>query len=167
MTIDELIAVVSDKLPPAPEDEVQAFEADLGATFPDDYRKFLIKCNGGHLGGKYWFRGPTPTGESADAGVHHIGGFREEDLYSLRLSRDNLQRVEQHIPRSLIWIMDDPFGNAICLGITGAHRGRIYFWDHENEPDPDEWDGEVETADNVQLLANSFTEFVAGLQPNK
>ena len=40
-------------------------------------------------------------------------------------------------------------GNAICLGLSGEHRGRVYFWDHENEPDPDEWDGEVETAGNL------------------
>ena len=63
--------------------------------------------------------------------------------------------------------MDDPFGNAICLGIAGEYRGRIYFWDHEMEPDPGEWDGAVETAGNVQLLANSFGEFVAGLRRPK
>jgi hypothetical protein len=59
--------------------------------------------------------------------------------------------------------MDDPFGNAICLGIRGEHRGRVYFWDHEREPDADEWNGEVQTAGNLQLLADSFTDFVAGL----
>jgi hypothetical protein len=48
--------------------------------------------------------------------------------------------------------------------IPGEHRGRVYFWDHENEPDLDEWDGAVETAGNVRLLANSFTDFVAGLR---
>lgn len=61
--------------------------------------------------------------------------------------------------------MDDPFGNAICLGISGNERGKVYFWDHEMEPD-DDWDGRLETAGNVQLIADSFTEFVAGLAPN-
>lgn len=61
--------------------------------------------------------------------------------------------------------MDDPFGNAICLRVNGDHWGSVYFWDHENEPDED-WDGSVETAGNVQLLANSFSEFVNGLRPN-
>jgi hypothetical protein len=51
--------------------------------------------------------------------------------------------------------------------VTGKHRGRVYFWDHEDEPDPDDWDGEVETADNISLLANSFTDFVAGLSSNR
>ena len=61
--------------------------------------------------------------------------------------------------------MDDPFGNAICLGVTGVHRGQVYFWDHENMPDPELWDGSVQTAGNLDLLANSFTDFVAGLTP--
>jgi hypothetical protein len=64
----------------------------------------------------------------------------------------------------LIWIADDPFGNAICLGISGGHRGKVFFWNHENEPDPDDWDGSVETAGNIDLLANSFSEFISGLQ---
>jgi hypothetical protein len=58
--------------------------------------------------------------------------------------------------------MDDPFGNAICLGVSGKHRGKVYFWDHEHEPDEEDWDGRVETAGNVKLLAASFTDFVAG-----
>ncbi|MFN0121002.1 MAG: hypothetical protein ACKV2V_10905 [Blastocatellia bacterium] len=62
--------------------------------------------------------------------------------------------------------MDDPFGNAVCVGLHDPYRGRIYFWDHEAEPDPDEWNGEVETAGNVRLIASSFTDFVGGLVPD-
>jgi hypothetical protein len=41
----------------------------------------------------------------------------------------------------------------------------VYFWVHDEQPDPDEWDGKVETADNVRLLAHSFTDFIAGIGP--
>jgi hypothetical protein len=61
--------------------------------------------------------------------------------------------------------MGDPFGNAICLGVTGRWRGKVYFWDHDSEPDLDEWDGSVDTAENITLLAHSFTDFVARLRP--
>jgi hypothetical protein len=61
--------------------------------------------------------------------------------------------------------MDDPGGNAICLGIRGPHRGKVYFWDHEEEPDPDEWDGQVETAGNLEVIAESFAEFLARVSP--
>jgi len=163
MNIDEFITIINDKLPPAPIKELAAFEEAIGHSLPDDYRRFLISCNGGYLGGALWFKGPTPEGKGADVGIHHIGGFREESYFSLEEHRDC---YEGRIPKALLWVMDDPFGNAICLGLSGPHRGQVYFWDHENEPE-DDWDGEILTAGNLQLIANSFTEFVSGLQPNK
>lgn len=161
MTIDEFLALIDKKAPPAPAGEIAELEREFGAL-PADYRLFLEMCNGGYLGGSLWFRGPTPTGAMADAGVHHIGGFRAESHFSLVWSNDVYRG---RIPDSLLWIMDDPFGNAICLGLRGSHFGKVYFWDHEMEPDPDQWNGEVDTAGNISLIADSFTDFVAGLRP--
>ncbi|MBN1611689.1 MAG: SMI1/KNR4 family protein [Polyangiaceae bacterium] len=132
-------------------------------AYSEDYRVFLLQCNGGYVGGRLWYRGPTPDGGAADAGVHHIGGFRTECHFSLLSHREV---YEGRIPDDLLWIMDDPFGNAICIGLRGDARGRIYFWDHECEPDDDDWDGGIETAGNVTLIANSFAEFVTGLGPS-
>ncbi len=150
------------KLAPAPESELLAFEQALGCRLPEDYRDFLVSCNGGYVGGELWFTGPTPTGEKADAGVHHIGGFRQERHFSLPRARS---RYAGRIPDDLLWIMDDPFGNAICLAIRGRYRDQIFFWDHENEPGEDS-DGSVEGAGNLQLLAGTFAAFVSGLHPN-
>jgi hypothetical protein len=162
-SIDEFLASIRNKLPPAPAEQLLALERLLGYPLPDDYRRFLVACNGGVASGRPWFTGPTPDGSSADAGVHHIGGFRTEPYLSLTQVRD---LYGPRIPQPLLWIMDDPFGNAICLGVAGACRGHVFFWDHENEPDPATWDGRLETAGNLQLLAHSFTDFVAGLRKN-
>lgn len=162
MRLEDFINAVNRKAPPAPADRLAAFERELGLPLPEDYRRFLVTCNGGHVGGRLWFRGPTPDGSTADAGVHHIGGFREESYFSLQSARD---AYRGRIPNDLLWIMDDPFGNAICLAIRGPRRGCVYFWDHELEPDPGEWDGAIATASNLQLLAQSFTDFVSGLRP--
>jgi tetratricopeptide (TPR) repeat protein len=105
-------------------------------------------------------RNPSGQYRKVEAGVHHIGGFRDEPYFSLPWNRDC---YDGRIPAALIWINDDPFGDANCLGVAGEHRGRVYFWDHENEPDED-WDGSVEMAGNLTLVANSFTEYVAGLR---
>ena len=164
MTFDEFLAVIDDKRPPAPLNSLDRFESQIGQRLPEDYRDFLLRCNGGYAAGAVVFQGPTPEGHAADACPNHIGGFREEGHFSLVAARENYQTDEVRIPEALLWIMDDPFGNAMCLGLTGQHRGRIYFWDHENEPDPETWDGKVETAGNINLLANSFTAFVGGLQ---
>ena len=164
MTLDELLATLEDKLPPAPLDALKRFEATIGQRLPDYYREFVIRCNGGYGCGYVQFHGPTPDGHAADACMNHVGGFREESYVSLDSNFENYQKYEIRIPWDLIWIADDPFGNAICVGISGVHRGRVYFWEHENEPDPNDWDGIVETAGNIDLLANSFAEFLAGLQ---
>lgn len=164
MTIAELIDLVEKKAPPAAAGELAAFENELGTDLPDDYRSFLMATNGGYLGGRLWFFGPTPDGNAADAGVHHLGGFRKEWHFSLLEHRNC---YAGRIPEGLLWVADDPFGNAICIGLSEPHRGHIYFWDHEAEPDPEQWDGQVETAGNVTLLANSFSEFVTGLKPSE
>jgi hypothetical protein len=161
VTIDEFLEQIDDKLPPAPQDQLAAFEAQLGQVLPADYRRFLVACNGGWVGEKFLeFEGLGSDGSNVGAMLHHIGGLRQESHYSLFWNR---KCYEGRIPDSLVWIMDDPSGNAICLDVAGEHRGRVYFWDHENEPESD-WDGRVETAGNIELLANSFTDFVAGVR---
>lgn len=105
--------------------------------------------------------GADARGRACGRRRHHVGGFREEWHFSLPQSR---ACDAGRIPAALVWVMNDPFGNAICLGLSGPHRGRVYFWDHENEPD-DDGDGAVESAGHLQRLANSFTGFVAGLRP--
>ena len=181
MTIDDFIAAVEagadkalppaavsllgpSKVPPPSPSQVEAFEAEIGTTLPDDYRRFLLRTNGGNVDW-YQFEGLTPEGKSWTAVVSHVGGLREEPDLSLRFARGCYQGRELQIPRALLWIMGDPGGNAICIGLTGKYRGRVYFWIHDEQPDPQEWDGEVETAGNVILLANSFTDFVAGIVP--
>lgn len=159
MTIDEFLAVIDDTQPPAPEQELGAFEQAIGQRLPEDYRAFLVNCNGGYVGGRYWYVGRNPAGQEVEAGVHHLGGFRSEYPFSLTQRR---RVYTGRIPDALIWIHDDPFGNAICLGVADGYRGRVYFWDHESEPDED-WDGSVESAGNLTLIANTFTAYVAGM----
>ena len=150
MDFSAFLRAITDRLSPASETDLAALEASLGCRLPDDYRQFVLDCNGGHVGGLLWFYGRTPTGEMVDAGIHHIGGLREESYLSLTWARDC---HAGRIPDDLLWIMDDPFGNAICLCIRGESRGLIFFWDHENQG-----------SDGLQLLATSFGEFVAGVQ---
>ena len=161
MRVEDFLNAIKEKDPPAPRDQLSDLEGELGVPLPEDYRRFLIACNGGYVGGALWFTGSTPDGASADVGVHHIGGFRKEKHFSLPWHR---QVYSDRIPSDLLWIMDDPFGNAICLAFRGTQRECVYFWDHENEPDPTTWDRTSETALNVQLLARSFAEFVGGLR---
>ena len=160
MTLDELLTLIDRKEPPAPADRLSRFEAELGTSLPDDYQRFLIACNGGYLGGSLSYDSGTP-GRHSEVLLHHVGGFREESHFSLESARAGYQASDDvRIPLELLWIMDDPFGNAFCLGLRGEARGRVYFWDHEEEQGP----VSLAEAENVIPLAGSFTDFVAGLK---
>jgi len=155
MTTSEFLDEIKSKGTAISEEQLTAFERELKTKLPSDYREFLMACNGGFLGGRLMH----PNGETM---IHHIGGFREESYFDIAW---HIDCYEGRIPRELLWIMDDPFGNAICLGLTGDACGKVFFWDHEMEPDPDFWDGSVTTAENVSEVTDSFRHFVAGLVP--
>ena len=78
MKVEEFIESIENRAAPAPPDRLANLETALGASLPNDYREFLLRCNGGYIGGALWYVGPTPDGGSADAGVHHVGGLRDE-----------------------------------------------------------------------------------------
>ncbi len=162
MNIDEFVRETEKSDGPVASEKIADFEASIGETLPADYREFLSACNGGALGGRLC----CPYGsDEANVCIHHVGGLRDSASMSLAARR---RVYSGRIPSDLLWIMDDPGGNAICLGIRGPHRGKVYFWDHEEEPDPDEWDGQVETvetAGNLELIAESFAEWSSAV-PN-
>jgi hypothetical protein len=152
MTISELIDQIDDKQPSPSEAELTAFESAIGGRLPEDYRQFLQATNGGTVeDDALCFVDPTPGADEASFCVLCIGGLRDELHLSLTANRDTYQISESRIPRDLIWIMEDSFGNAACIGVKAEARGKIYRWNHEDE--------------SVRPLANSFTEFVGGLRP--
>ena len=174
MTIDELLLLIRKSEPPAPLDQLEQLEASLGVRLPADYRDILIRCNGGHLGGRLWQFPPAEPG--IQVGVNHIYEFRTEPHFSLAEKRECYQSPGYiRIPLDLLAITDDVFGNAVCIGLRGPHEGKIYFWDHELEPpqaeelEPNDveepWDGAVETAGNLSVVADSFLQFVSELRP--
>ncbi len=74
---------------------------------------------------------------------------------------DEIECYQGRIPSDLFPIGYDTCGNLILIGDTGPNAGKIYFWDHECEADPDE--GEVPDYRNVHFIAESFDAFFASL----
>jgi hypothetical protein len=131
------------------------FEASIDCRLPDDYRQFLGIANGGSVNDDRF------THAKSGWYICSVGGVAK-----LFENRECYQISERRIPSELLWIADTDFSAAFCIGLTGEHRGKIYFWDNGHEPGSD-WDGRFETAGNITLLANSFTEFIAGLETPK
>ncbi|AKJ29572.1 SMI1/KNR4 family protein [Caldimonas brevitalea] len=75
------------------------------------------------------------------------------------------------MPAGLLPIADDGGGSLLCLGVAGDHAGQVYWWDHENEWDEDDYQDDVgapmpEAAkwQNVYLVARSFTDWLASMR---
>jgi hypothetical protein len=126
-----------------------AFEDRLGFTLPDEYRDFLLAHNGGT---------PVPATFSSE----REGEDRVESLYGLHDGPDHLRLDEmwdiyrRRLPRGLLPIGADPFGNALCIALSGPHRGRIYFWDHEYEPQDDPFEALTPLADGFAMFLGSL-----------
>jgi hypothetical protein len=86
--------------------------------------------------------------------VEHVctlfGSEKEGDTCSLLW---NIETYLGRIPKELLPIGDDPYGNLHCLGIRSDEAGKIYFWDHEGPGEEDDWRG-------ITLVAHSFADFI-------
>jgi hypothetical protein len=162
------------KLAPMPAAEVAGIEHTLGVILPDDYRRFLLTYGACAFDAivKVKAAGPLPPSVSTDGRVtfsYFFGGAGTALHQHLELGRA-IAVFRDRMPRSLIPIGYDS-GNLICLGISGRERGRVYYWDHHNE-----WDGEEyvqrhghempEAAkfSNVYLVADSFIDLIGRMQ---
>jgi cell wall assembly regulator SMI1 len=135
------------------EARLQKVEEDLGAALPEDYRAFLREHNGGSPDpGGFVFA--DAKGPYTDSVVAWFFGIHDEEFNNLEEFRADYRGrlLDDFVPIAL-----DPFGNLICLGVRGEARGKVYFWDHEEETDPPSFA-------NMNRVANSFSEFVSGLR---
>lgn len=134
--------------------DISRTELELGFSLPPQYKEFLLKNNGGYPEPDAF---PIQDNPSDDHGlVHYFLCIKPGDVYNLvNYATLFLGRV----PKNLLPIAVDPGGNLICLSVAGADRGRVYFWEHEEESQ----EGETPGYENVYLVANSFDEFLDSL----
>jgi cell wall assembly regulator SMI1 len=142
--------------PPLPADVVKTFENRVGYRFPEDYREFLLPCNGGKPSpGSFTFTEvPYNKGNTDEIRAFYSLGV-DDEFYDLE---DHIATLEGRVPWGTIPIAELCFGNQLLLGVEGDHRGKVYFWDHELEPqNPVDWS-------NVSPIANSFDAFLSALR---
>jgi hypothetical protein len=164
MTISELRQIIAELGPlspelstgPMPRDEVLELETTVGAL-PALFKDYLLDVGGIYLrnGFEVNFLQPYPRGKVPFDGWFHgtLGKFKEE-----------LECYHGRMPAELLPISDD-WGNLFCLNLGKNDFGKIYYWDHNDEPNP-EWYAEYYGMptpqhlmyENVYLVANSFGE---------
>ena len=126
MTPNELASMIDgDGLPTPTMEEVEAFEALIGARLPDDYRTFLVMTPGGVVRGEVTFSLP---GE--EAGSHllvDVAGLRSCGSLEWRFQAAS----DRDTPEGLLSIMTDAGGNDIAVAVRPDRLGEIFFLDHE------------------------------------
>lgn len=139
-------------------DVLQNAERALGKALPEEFKRFVLKHNGGR---------PEPatfrvrwSGQDWAIGwernmVHFFLSFQGGSENFLDYSRT----FQGRIPADTVPIAYDPGGNLILLGISGPTVGRVFFWMREYEVP----EGETPDYSNVGLIANSFNEFLDSL----
>lgn len=135
-------------------EDIEAAEERLQLSFPEEYKVFLLKHNGGS---------PTPNrfkyndqeGRDSSSLINYFHAIYDGRIDNLELKYQFLVS-EGRLLKKMIPIANDPFGNLICLSAEGDDRGKVYFWDHELEP-------EIAGYENMGLIADSFSEFLGKL----
>ncbi len=131
--------------PPVDAHAIEALEASLGATLPEDYRNFLLEHNGGLVEPDVFEVQGDPNVTKSSIQILH--GIAPGDYFDIN---KQISIFENRIPSGTIPIGHDPSGNLLCLAVSGPRAGTVYFWDHD--------------LDNATFpLADSFSAFLSGL----
>ncbi len=137
-------------------EKIKQFEKQIGVEFPKDYIDFLANSNGGEP--KFnTFEYKLQDGRVWTGGVRYFFGF----------NLDRIQNIDffasmrgDRTPENMIPIGLDDGGNFILLALSERDKGKVYFWDHDEESEDDE----PPTNDNIYFVANSLTEFLENLR---
>jgi hypothetical protein len=106
--------------PALTDEDIDGAEAELGVTFPEPYRRFLLQNNGGR---------PVPEC-IGDHPIHTFYGITRDVDNSLILATRLSWRCR--LFTNVIPICDTVIGDGIHLGVRGRRcSGRLYFYAHE------------------------------------
>lgn len=130
-------------------EQIKRFEIEYNVKLTKLYKRFLLKWNGGKVAPNLFMI----SGEQGRSVLNVFYGIG--DMYD-NLA-DFIDIMDGRLPAGFIPIGDDPAGNAICLGTKEPYYEKIYFWEHEQEPEnPDDMS-------NMYFLANNIDEFLNSL----
>jgi hypothetical protein len=152
------ITPLADEYLPLSEEQVQELEDRFG-VFPPEYREIVMKYGGALFDRAVYytpidqrFKRIAPGGSMTIDCIY--GAISDDDRWDPNSLLANIENTRERMPDTMIPIAAS--GNDhICLGLSGADRNLVYYWDREEEPTVD--------YNNLYLIAHSFDEFLASL----
>ena len=107
------------------EQEIEAFEQKHRFTFPDQYRSFLLKYNGGYTP-KTSFK--VGRNESDIRGLIGLGAAEKYYNYAYH---ETFISMDEHLANGFLPIAENSFGDSVLLGLAPHNEGKIYFYYHD------------------------------------
>ena len=109
----------------------------LGLELPDDYAAFLTEFpETGMFDREVAFRGrhPSPWAYASGAdGLEALYGWCRSDYEAFDIFHIRDQYLDEFGP-SYLAIGEMPGGSRVVMSCAGKDKGRIYAWDHEQDP---------------------------------
>jgi hypothetical protein len=160
--------------------EILKIEEEVGGVLPADYKFFLTQYGQVLFNESVGFKPinkeavypnndetglPNPKFEGSHVSVL----FGTDSDYTATLE-SKIKVYKERMPNKVFPIGDDGLGNKLCIDLRKDYSGRIYWWDHENEWDEEDYEDETgvkmpEKAkyQNLYLIAKNFSEFIEKL----
>lgn len=82
-----------------------------------------------------------PVGGNIEWSGGDLGFFYGENINYQKSSQisERLEKYKNRIPDNFLPISSNEFGDLICLCTQGERIGQIFYWDHENEWDEEDY----------------------------
>ncbi|GAA0731128.1 hypothetical protein GCM10009430_42970 [Aquimarina litoralis] len=120
-------------------EELSEFEKEQGFILPIDYKSHILIYNGGRPDKDYF----------GDTRLSYFYPIKYGDSGTLE---ETLNVISDVLPDGFFPFAYDGGGNQICIALDEKNYGKIFIWYHDMDDDED-----------IELLANSFKEFMNGL----
>jgi hypothetical protein len=140
------------------EQNIKQIEDQIGYTLPPNYLDFLINYGGIAFNSyvEFPYLEACPWGDKGMIDVFF--GILDSTYDLIR----NFKTYRGRVPFNFLPIASDPGGNIICLEINDNNKGRVYFWDKDQEEMVNI--GEEPRYSNIYLIENSFDDFINSLE---
>ncbi|MGG1515475.1 SMI1/KNR4 family protein [Paenibacillus oryzisoli] len=133
---------------------VQEVEKRYGFILPEDYKRFLLKINGGRPKPSMMF---TTQNGILTSYLSILFPLISRDAPSL-VGNYLFFNKEGKLPRHIVTIGEDPLRNLICISLEKDDCGSIYYWDFMHD------DGNEPVNNFLVLISESFSSFIENLR---
>ncbi len=132
-------------------------ESELGYIFPEPYKKFLLKYNGGE---------PRESYIDFNAKKLKISGDAINVFYGLGVMPCDDVIHKMVLPEGLVFLADTPGGNYFLISLRRDSYGEVFYKDHEFEDSSPFDPSNNIMPESIVKVSDNFDDFLSYLYEN-